>query len=129
MAFYTARDLEAARRAVGVGAVDDLPDHVARAVLALGVTPGRFGDAVRVRGADKARALELFARLRGLMPAERRELGGPGGGPIAVAGAVTFYLPAPPRLVGDEAVALPRASENGGAAGGPGPNEDEASDG
>ena len=118
MAFYTVRDLDAARRAVERGDVADLPDHVARAVVALEVTPGRFGDAVRVRGADKARALELFARLRGLMPADRRELSGPGGGPIAVAGAVTFYLPAPPRLVGDGVVVTAlEAGENGDGAG------------
>ena len=124
MAFYTARDLEAARRAVGAGAVGDLPDHVARAVVALEVTPGKFGDAVRVRGADKARALELFARLRSLLPAERRELSGPGGGPIAVDGAVTFYLPAPPRLAVDGAGA--RALEAGEANG---PDPSAANDG
>jgi hypothetical protein len=64
-------------------------------------------------GADKARALELFARLRGAMPAERREISGPGGGAIPVEGAVTFYLPQPTRLAlvdGDERAIMPHMS-------------------
>ena len=114
VAFGTVRQLEEARRAAVEGDVDGLDDATASLVRDLRVTRrvapggGATVEDAEVRGHDKLAALALLARIRRMITT-RLEHTGPGGGPIPH--AVTFYLPASPRLALPAAAAAPT---NGG---------------
>ena len=76
---------------------DELTDDDAAAVAEVSKTETERGGTVRFKLHDKLAALGMLAKFLGVA-ADRIEHTGPGGGPVRVDGAVTFYLPAPPRL-------------------------------
>lgn len=113
VAFSDLRDVASwDARGVRVTASRLLGDGAAAAVQEVEQRDTAEGRHVRVRLHDKLGALALLAKIRHLL-VERRELSGPGGGPVPVEGSVTFYLPANPRPRG--ALALPQG--NGGGPG------------
>ena len=91
---------------------DEITDDAAASVAEVSVTATPNGPVAKIKQHDKSAALGLLTKFYGLVR-DRVEHTGPGGGPIAVEHAVTFYLPRSRRITSDAVVPL-SISENGG---------------